>query len=81
MSTLRGHLGGTLLAIPILILYGLWNGETIWLMAVGICLYIAVFGRIISILKDGFEKTTAMPLAFEFIIASLVTAYHLASIS
>ncbi|MCV6545892.1 MAG: DUF4345 family protein [Cohaesibacter sp.] len=76
LSTIRSVIGGMFLASVTLLFLGLITGQMLGYVAVAILMGIVAFGRIVSLVMDGFDKAVIPPLLAELIIiAVLVTAY------
>lgn len=77
LSTVRSVIGGLFLASVTMLLLGLFAGQTIGFVAVAIVMAVVAFGRIVSLVSDGFDKAVIPPLVVELvIIAILLTAYN-----
>lgn len=76
LSTIRSVIGGLFLASVTMLLLGLFGGQTIGFVAVALVLGVVAFGRVVSLVTDGFDKAVIPPLVVELvIIAVLLTAY------
>lgn len=76
LNTIRGVIGGLFVAGVTMLLAGLATGETIWFLAVAILLGAVALGRIVGIVRDGFEKSVAPPLVLEFAMIAILLAAH-----
>ena len=77
LSTVRSVIGGLFLASVTMLLLDLFAGQTIGFVAVAIVMAVVAFGRIVSLVTDGFDKAVIPPLVVELvIIAILLTAYN-----
>lgn len=77
LSTIRGVLGGFFLASVSMLVLGLATHETIWFLAVAIVMGIAIIGRLVGIVADGFDKAVVPPLVVEVVIGGVLVAAHL----
>lgn len=76
LSTIRSVIGGLFLASVTMLLLGLFGGQTIGFVAVALVLGVVAFGRVVSLVTDGFDNAVIPPLVVELvIIAVLLTAY------
>lgn len=76
LSTIRSVIGGLFLASVTMLLLGLFGGQTIGFVAVALVLGVVAFGRIVSLVTDGFDKAVIPPLVVELVIITvLLTAY------
>ena len=76
LSTIRSVIGGLFIASVAMMVYGLATGQTLSFVAVALLLGGVAFGRVVSLMTDGFDKAVVPPLVVEIvIIAVLLTAY------
>ena len=75
-NTMRGVIGGLFLACVSMLALGLATGQTVWFLAVAIFMGVVVFGRLVGILADGFDKAVVPPLAVELVIAGALISAH-----
>lgn len=76
LSTIRSVIGGLFIASFAMLMMGLIAGQTAGFFAVALLLSVVAFGRILSIIADGFDKAVVPPLLVELvIIAVLLVAY------
>lgn len=77
LSTIRSVIGGLFLASVALLVIGMTTGQTLGYLAVAILMAAVAFGRIVSVLADGFDKAVLSPLLVELVIITvLITAYQ-----
>jgi len=68
LSEIRSVLGGLLAGSAALISIGVATSEPIWFLATAVLMGVAITGRLISLVADGYHKTVIPPLAIEIII-------------
>jgi len=76
LNTIRGHLGGTLLAASAMMAIGLWKKETMWFLAVAVFMLSVGFGRIVGFAFDGVAMDAVPIFISELVIAGLMFAAH-----
>lgn len=76
LSALRSVIGGLFLGSVALLLTGLLTGQTLGYVAVAVLMGAIAFGRIVSLVADGFDKTVIPPLVVELVIASILLTAH-----
>ena len=76
LNTVRGVVGGFLVACAVMIALGLALHETVWLLAVAVVMAVAVLGRIAGVAVDGFDKAVVRPILIEIVIAVVMVAAH-----
>jgi hypothetical protein len=76
LNSIRGMLGGLLLASVVMIVLGLVLQETVWFLAVAVVMGVAAVGRIVGIATDGFDKAVVRPLVVEIVVAVVAVAAH-----
>lgn len=77
LNTIRGMVGGVLLACVAMIVLGLATGETVWLLAVAVVMAVAALGRALGVVVDGFDRAVIRPLVVEIVIAVVLVGAHL----
>ena len=77
LNTIRGMLGGLLLACVVMLVSGLLLQETVWFLAVAVVMGVAAIGRIVGIAVDGFDKAVVRPIVVEVVIAVVAVAAHI----
>ncbi|MBO6509667.1 MAG: DUF4345 family protein [Roseibium sp.] len=77
LSSIRSVYGGLFLASVALLVFGLTAGQTQSFLAVALLMSVVAFGRVVSLIADGFDKTVVPPLIVELAIAGILVAAHL----
>jgi len=76
LNTIRGIVGGLLLGSVAMMLIGLWKKNTTWYLANAVLMGIAVLGRIVGLVIDGFNSAFMPPLIIEIVIAVVMVLAH-----
>lgn len=76
LSTVRAVIGGLFLASVGFLLFSLITGQTLGYLAVALVMAVVAFGRIVSILADGFNSSVVPPLIVELVIVAILVASH-----
>ncbi|MEM7284919.1 MAG: DUF4345 family protein [Actinomycetota bacterium] len=76
LSEVRSVLGGLLAGSAALIVTGLVSDEPTWFLAVAVLMGVALVGRLVSLVVDGFSAEVIPPIAVEAVIgvAMILTA-------
>ena len=76
LNSIRSMIAGPIVAGIGLLIFGLATGQTLSFLIVAIIVSVTIFGRIVGILADGFDREIVPPLITEaVIVAILFTAY------
>lgn len=76
LNTIRGVIGGMFIGNVVMLGIGLYSGQTLWFLAVGILLGVIAFGRLVGAILDGFDKAIVPPLVVEIVMTSVLVAAH-----
>lgn len=71
-NTIRGHLGGTLIASAVMIIMGLWTGDKTWFMAAAVFMGVVAVARLIGFVFDGVAKEAIPAVVVELVIVGLM---------
>ncbi|NNL15690.1 MAG: DUF4345 family protein [Flavobacteriaceae bacterium] len=76
LNTIRGFLGGLIIGSSMVLTAGLVTGNTTFFLAVAMVMGTVVFGRLVGIAFDGFDKKVLFPLVAEIIMVTIfIVAY------
>ena len=76
LNSIRSMIAGPIVAGIGLLIFGLATGQTLSFLIVAIIVSVTIFGRIVGIFADGFDREIVPPLITEaVIVAILFTAY------
>jgi hypothetical protein len=75
-STLRGDFGGMFFAAAVMLVLGLWRGNTVWFLAVAVLMIAIALGRVVGFAVEGAVGQTITPLVAELVIAAVLYAAH-----
>jgi hypothetical protein len=76
LNTVRGHLGGTLIAFPIMMIMGLRTKNSAWFLAVAVSMLVVAFGRLVGFAIDGFDQASVPPFIVELVISVVMVLAH-----
>ena len=76
LNTIRGFLGGLFIGSSIVLASGLATGNTTFLLAVATVMGVVVFGRLVGIAFDGFDKKVVFPLVAEMVMVTIFVEAH-----
>lgn len=76
LSSIRSVFGGLFLASVGLLVLGLVTGQTQSFIAVAVLMGVVAFGRVVSLVADGFDKSVIPPLVVELVIAGILVTAH-----
>ncbi len=76
LNTIRGFLGGLIIGSSIVLTAGLITGNTTFFLAVATVMGTVVFGRLVGIAIDGFDKKIVFPLVAEIFMVSIFIVAH-----
>ena len=76
LSTIRGDIGGLLLGSAILMLVGIWRGNTTWFLAAAVMMSTVAFGRLVGFVVDGLDAAVAPAFVIEIVITAVMITVH-----
>ena len=76
LSTIRGDVGGLLLGSAILMLVGVWRGNTTWFLAAAVMMSTVAFGRLVGFVVDGLDAAIVPAFVIEIVITAVMIAAH-----
>ena len=76
LNTIRGFLGGLTLGSSIVLGIGLATGNTTFFLAVATIMSVVIFGRLVGIALDGYDKKVAFPLVAEIVMVTIFIVAH-----
>ena len=76
LSTIRGDVGGLLVGSGLMIIMGLWRGNTIWLLAAALVMSAVAFGRLVGLVVDGVDPGVVPALVLEIVIVGVMLVAH-----
>jgi hypothetical protein len=76
LNTIRGVIGGLLFGSAFMMIIGVLKNNTTWFLATMLMMAVVIFGRIISILVDGWSNDFIVPLVAEAIIIAVCYFAH-----
>lgn len=68
-STFRGAIAGTLIGSSLILLMGLLTKNKTWYQSSLLLISVIIFGRMVSLVADGWAHAVLQPLAVEIFIA------------
>jgi len=76
LNTIRGHLGGTLIAGSAMMAIGLWKNNTTWFLSVALFMLLIAFGRLVGFAFDGVAMEAVPVFVGEIVISALMFVAH-----
>lgn len=75
-NTIRGVIGGLLMGSAIMMITGVIKNNSTWFLATMLMMAVVVFGRIVSIVVDGWSNDLIVPLVAEAVIIVVCYLAH-----
>lgn len=75
-NTIRGVIGGLLLGSGFMMIIGVLKNNSTWFLSTILMMVVVIFGRIISIIADGWSNDFIVPLVAEAIIIAVCYLAH-----
>jgi prolipoprotein diacylglyceryltransferase len=75
-NTIRGVIGGLLLGSGFMMIIGVLTKNSTWFIATILMMAVVIFGRIISIIADGWSNDFIVPLVAETVIIAVCFLAH-----
>lgn len=76
LNTIRGVIGGLLLGSAFMMITGVLKNNSTWFLATMLMMAVVIFGRIISIVVDGWSNDFIVPLLAETVIIAVCYLAH-----
>ncbi len=76
LSPIRSIIGEIYIASVAMLASGPVTGQTLGFVAVALLLGVVAFGRLVSVVTDGFDKAVISPLVAELVIIAVLLTAH-----
>ena len=76
LSTLRSDLGGMFITSTVLLVMGIFRGQTLWFLAVALLMGVIALARGIGFIVDGYDESLLAPFLFEIIFVVVLVFAH-----
>ena len=76
LSTLRSDLGGMFITSAVMLILGIFRGQTLWFLAVALLMGVIALGRGIGFFIDGYHQSLLAPFLSEIVFVVVLVVAH-----